>query len=175
LSTKIKEKEISYRRSKIIELKSQGLSQAEIARKLQVTDATVSLDMRQLREQAKASINLYLTEYLPQQYQLCLVALDTILKRSFDMIENARDNREKLQAMELFKDTHMTKLQLLSNAVTIDHALRYVQSKQQQQEQQSEETEESEDTEQPEEAAEQDQEPEHTNTAASGTGKQTVF
>jgi hypothetical protein len=44
---------------------------------------------------------------------------------------------EKLQAMEVFKDTHRVKLELLSNATTIDSALHYITSKQvQQQEQQ---------------------------------------
>ena len=35
--------------------------------------------------------------------------------------------------MELFKDTHLVKLELLSNATTIDSALNYIRSKQQQQ------------------------------------------
>jgi hypothetical protein len=38
--------------------------------------------------------------------------------------------------MELFKDTHMVKLELLSNATTIDSALHYIRIKQQQGEQQ---------------------------------------
>lgn len=46
--------------------------------------------------------------------------------------QKSQDNREKLAAMELFKDTHLVKLELLSNATTIDHALEYVRSKQQQ-------------------------------------------
>jgi hypothetical protein len=33
--------------------------------------------------------------------------------------------------MELFKDTHITKLELLSNATTIDSALNFIRSKQQ--------------------------------------------
>ncbi len=33
--------------------------------------------------------------------------------------------------MELFKDTHLVKLELLSNATTIDSALHYIRSKQQ--------------------------------------------
>jgi hypothetical protein len=41
------------------------------------------------------------------------------------------DNREKLQAMELFKDTHLVKLELLSNATAIDSALNYIRNKQQ--------------------------------------------
>ncbi|MFL6369100.1 MAG: hypothetical protein ACJ72T_11225 [Nitrososphaeraceae archaeon] len=46
------------------------------------------------------------------------------------------DNREKLQAMELFKDTHLVKLELLSNATTINSALHYIRNKQQQEQQQ---------------------------------------
>jgi hypothetical protein len=47
---------------------------------------------------------------------------DEILKRAFDILEDSPDNREKLQAMDLFKDTHLVKLELLSNATTIDSA-----------------------------------------------------
>ena len=39
----------------------------------------------------------------------------------------------KLHAMELFKDTHLVKLELLFNATTIDSALNYIRSKQSQQ------------------------------------------
>jgi hypothetical protein len=37
--------------------------------------------------------------------------------------------------MELFKDTHLVKLELLSNATTIDSALNYIRNKQQEQQQ----------------------------------------
>jgi hypothetical protein len=40
-----------------------------------------------------------------------------------------------LQAIELFKDTHLVKLELLSNATTIDSALNYIRNKQQSQQQ----------------------------------------
>ena len=87
--------------------------------------------MQYLRSQAKGSIKEYVTEHLPEQYQMCLTALDTILKHAFHILEAWDDNREKLQAMELFKDTHLVKLDLLSNATTIDDALSYIRSKQQ--------------------------------------------
>jgi hypothetical protein len=108
------------------------LSQTEIARELQVSEASISLDIQYLREQAKGSIREYVTEHLPEQYQVCLSALDTILKHAFEILETSDDNREKLQAMELFKDTHLVKLELLSNATTIDSALNYIRNKQQQ-------------------------------------------
>ncbi len=70
----------------------------------------------------KESIKEYVTEHLPEQYQVCLSALDTILKHAFEILEAPPDNREKLQAMEL-----------LSNATTRDSALNYIRSKQEQQ------------------------------------------
>jgi hypothetical protein len=93
-----------------------------------VSEASISLDMQYLREQAKESIKEYATEYLPEQYQVCLTALDEIIKRAFDISESSDDNREKLQAMELFKDTHLVKLELLSNATMIDSALNYIKT-----------------------------------------------
>jgi transcriptional regulator len=131
LSTK--DEQLEWRRSKVVEMRARGLSQTEIARELQVSKASISLDMQYLRSQAKASIKDYVIEHLPEQYQVCLTALDAIIKRVFDIVETSDDNREKLQAMELFKDTHLVKLELLSNATTIDNALNYIRSKQEQQ------------------------------------------
>ena len=60
--------------------------------------------MQYLRNEAKEAIKEYVTEHLPEQYQVCLVALDEIIKRAFDILEDSHDNKEKLQAMELFKE-----------------------------------------------------------------------
>jgi transcriptional regulator len=133
LSTK--SDQLEWRRSKVIELKSRGLSYGEIARELQVSRASISSDIQYLRNQARETIKQYVTDHLPEQYQVCLSALDTILKHAFEILETSDDNREKLQAMELFKETHLVKLELLSNATTIDSALNYIRNKQQEQHQ----------------------------------------
>ena len=112
-------------------MRSRGFNQIEIAHELQVSTASISSDMQYLRKQAKESIKKYVTEHLPEQYQICLTALDTILKHSFEISQTSQDNREKLHAMELFKDTHLVKLELLSNATTIDSALNFIRNKQQ--------------------------------------------
>ncbi len=130
-----KAEQLEWRRAKVVEMRARGLSYGEIARELQVSRASITSDVQYLREQAKGTIKEYVTEHLPEQYQVCLAALDEIIKRVFDMIETSDDNREKLQAMELFKDTHLVKLELLSNATTIDSALNYIRNKQSQQQQ----------------------------------------
>jgi hypothetical protein len=133
LSTK--SDQLEWRRSKVVEMRARGMTHGEIARELQVSRTSITSDIQYLRNQAKESIKEYVTEHLPEQYQICLTALDTILKHAFEILETSPDNREKLQAMELFKDTHLVKLELLSNATTIDSALNYIKNKQQQQQQ----------------------------------------
>jgi transposase len=134
LSTK--SDQLEWRRSKVTELRARGMTHNEIARELQVSRTLITSDIQYLRNQAKESIREYTTDHLPEQYQVCLCALDETIKRAFDIIETSDDNREKLQAMGLFKDTHLVKLALLSNATTIDSALNYIRNKQQQQEDQ---------------------------------------
>jgi transcriptional regulator len=128
LSTKAEQ--LEWRRSKVVELRSIGLSYAEIAQQLQVSRTSIASDLQYIRQHAKESIKEYITEHLPEQYQVCLCALDTILKNTFVMIQKTEDNREKLAAMELFKDTHITKIELLSNATTIDTALNFIRQQQ---------------------------------------------
>jgi hypothetical protein len=129
LSTK--SEQLEWRRAEVVEMRARGLNYGEIARELQVSKASITSDVQYLREQAKGTIKEYVTEHLPEQYQICLTALDTILKHAFEILQTSDDNREKLQAMELFKDTHLVKLELLSNATTIDSALNYIRNKQQ--------------------------------------------
>jgi uncharacterized protein (DUF433 family) len=125
-----------WRRSKVVEMRARGMTHQEIARELQVSRTSITSDIAYIRNQAKESIKEYATEHLHEQYQVCLIALDAIIRRAFDIIETSDDNREKLQAMELFKDTHLVKLELLSNATTIDSALNYIKNKRQEQQQQ---------------------------------------
>jgi DNA-binding transcriptional regulator LsrR (DeoR family) len=116
-------------------MRARGMTHNEIASELQVSRTAVTSDVQYLRQQAKGTIKEYATDHLPEQYQICLTALDEIIKRAFEILETSPDNREKLQTMELFKDTHLVKLELLSNATTIDSALNYIRNKQQQQQQ----------------------------------------
>jgi hypothetical protein len=65
---------------------AKGMSQIEIAHELQVSKASITSDVQYLREQAKGTIKEYVTEHLPEQYQICLSALDTILKHAFVLV-----------------------------------------------------------------------------------------
>jgi predicted transcriptional regulator len=133
LSTKIEQ--LEWRRSKVVELRARGLSQTEIAAELQVSKASISLDTQYLRNQAKESIKEYVTEHYQSSTRYVLARWIPYSNMHLKYCREAHDNREKVAALELFKDTHLVKLELLSNATTIYHALEYIRSKQSQQHQ----------------------------------------
>jgi orotate phosphoribosyltransferase-like protein len=93
LSTK--SDQLEWRRGKVVELRARGMSHGEIAQQLQVSRTSITSDIQYLRDQAKESIKEYVTEHLPEQYQVCLSALDTILKHAFEILETSPNNREK--------------------------------------------------------------------------------
>jgi transcriptional regulator len=104
LSTK--SEQFEWRRSKVVEMRARGMTHQEIAHELQVSRTAITSDIQYLRSQAKETIKEYVTEHLPEQYQVCLTALDTILKYAFEILETSEDNRERLHCLDLFKDTH---------------------------------------------------------------------
>jgi hypothetical protein len=128
LSTKVEssQRQIEWRRSKVAELDSQGHSQPEIARILQVSIGTVNRDLSILRQQAKENIKRYIDERLPEEYEKCLVGLNAITKEAWNTAANTEDKREKIQALSLAKECYSMKLDLLTNATVVDDAIRFV-------------------------------------------------
>jgi GMP synthase PP-ATPase subunit len=115
--------QIEWRRSKVAELDSQGHSQPEIERILQVSIGTVNRDLSILRQQAKDNIKRYIDERLPEEYEKCLVGLNAITIEAWNTVRNTEDKREKIQALSLAKECYSMKLDLLTNATVVDDAI----------------------------------------------------
>ena len=121
--------QIEWRRSKVAELDSQGHSQPEISKILQVSIGTVNRDLSILRQQAKENIKRYIDQRLPEEYEKCLVGITAILKEAWNTSQQAQDKREKIQALSLAKECYSMKLDLLTNATVVDDAIRFVSQK----------------------------------------------
>ncbi|MFL6469948.1 MAG: helix-turn-helix domain-containing protein, partial [Nitrososphaeraceae archaeon] len=118
--------QVEWRRRQVFELSSKGQSQTEIARTLQISESTISRDLDYLREQAKTNIKRYIDERLPEEYEKCLVGLNTITKEAWNTANQTEDRREKIQALSLAKECYSMKLELLTNATVVDDAIRFV-------------------------------------------------
>jgi hypothetical protein len=123
---------IAWRRERVLSMRSKGMTQQEIASALQVSRPLIASDIKYLRNKAKENIREYVTEHLPEQYAICLAALEEIIKRVVDIMENSEDNSEIFEALELFKQTHFQKLSLLSDSSLIENALSFIRRQEQQ-------------------------------------------
>src|SRR5207247_10550029 len=108
------------------ELSSKGDSQKEIASMLQIGLGSVNRDLSYLKNQAKVNIRKYIDERLPEEYEKCLVGLNSIVKEAWTTSQQTQDSREKMQALSLAKDCYAMKLELLTNATVVDDAIRFV-------------------------------------------------
>jgi hypothetical protein len=123
MSTKI---QVEWRRNKVLELLSKGNSQTDISNTLQVDLSIISRDVSYLRQQSKQNIRKYIDEKLPEEYEKCMVGLNAILREAWNTSQQARQEREKIQALSLAKECYSMKLDLLTNATVVDDAIRFV-------------------------------------------------
>jgi len=124
------QQQIEWRRAKVMELLSKGESnQSEIASMLQVDRSIICRDIAYLRQQAKTNIKRYIDEWLPEEYEKCLVGLTAITKEAWTTSQQTEDKREKIQALSLAKECYSMKLDLLTNATVVDDAIRFISQK----------------------------------------------
>jgi predicted transcriptional regulator len=123
----LKEDAIDLRREKVFELTSQGYSQRQIASMLHISNGTVGYDQIFLRQKAKENVREYLDERLPEEYEKCLVGINTITREAWSTSKQENiDNKEKIQALSLAKECYSMKLDLLTNATVVSDAARFV-------------------------------------------------
>ena len=130
MSSQVERLNLDWRRSKVLELSSQGYSQPEIARILQVSLGTVNRDLSILRQQAKDNIQNHIQERLPQEYQRCLTGLNQVLKTCWYIVNKPNtDDKTKLQATAIINDSYKYVMDLTTNSNVISDALKYVDGK----------------------------------------------
>jgi hypothetical protein len=142
-STKITDKQIQWRRTKVLELSSQGNTQSDIAKTLHVGEATVSRDISSLRQQAQINLKTHINDKLPEEYQNCMVGINQVLKICWEIVNKSRnmdnnngngqtmtviDNKTVLQALALINDCNKYKMDLTTNGVVITDAIKFVQT-----------------------------------------------
>ena len=140
-STKNTDKQIQWRRTKVLELSSQGNTQSDIAKILHVGEATVSRDISSLRQQAQINLKTHINDKLPEEYQNCMTGINQVLKICWEIVNKLRninndngqtvtmtDNKTILQALALVNDCNKYKMDLTTNGVVITDAIKFVQT-----------------------------------------------
>jgi len=117
--------QVQWRRAKVLELSSQGYSQSEISKSLQVDESVISRDRAYLRQGAQENSKTRIQDKLPEEYQNCMVGINQVLKICWEIVNKTRnvdndnsngqtmtviDNKTVLQALALINDCNKYKM-----------------------------------------------------------------
>jgi glycine betaine/choline ABC-type transport system substrate-binding protein len=121
---------IQLRRDKVLELIAQAIPQNEIAQKLGVSPATISLDLQYLRETAKANIQNHIEERIPMQFEECQAGLKLILRKTYDIVDNkSKRTEEQLAAMNLAVNIYGKLMDLSTNGAILEKTLKWLEDR----------------------------------------------
>jgi O-phosphoseryl-tRNA(Cys) synthetase len=124
-----KQKQIRWRRDKVDGYMIKRFSQSEIAENLQISNATVTRDVDYLRKEAAKQLKTHLEDRIPIEYNQCISGINEILKNAWTIATNnnvSSDDKTKLQALSLANECYKHKMDLITNGVVIDDALKFV-------------------------------------------------
>ena len=129
LSRNVRRQQIEWRRTKVLELSSNGYNQTEICQTLQLDKSAVNRDIAFLRKQAKEDVQKHIHETVPEEYQKCMMGMKRNLKQTLEIAETAADPKIKLQARAIATDCYKYIMDLCTNAGIISDAMKYVAQK----------------------------------------------
>lgn len=114
-SFKGKKSAVEWRRNIVLQRLAQGFTQSEIARELNLHRSTISTDYRYLNELSKKELRLFLHEKLPMEITQAFASYDNIIRAAWDIKNNTKDDKTKLQALHLIRETRESGIDLVSN------------------------------------------------------------
>ena len=126
----MKQQQIDWRRTKVLELSSQGYTEQEIAEKLQpIAPVTIHRDLVYLRQQVQQNLQHHIHKVVPEEYQKCRVGMKRNLKHVLEIGEAASDPKLKLESRRIANDCYRYIMDLCTNAGIISDAMKYVAQK----------------------------------------------
>jgi hypothetical protein len=78
-----------------------------------------------MRQNAKQSIQHYIDEYLPAEYEGDINTLNMITKEMWEL--EPEINRELIQSRQLIKDCTAMKVELIASGTVVDRAIKFVE------------------------------------------------
>lgn len=118
---------IEWRRSKVLELSSEGYSQRDIAQKLQIGKSVVNRDVLFLRKQARENLQYHIHDKIPEEYQSCMTGVKRNLKEILEIAQTTSDPKTKLQARAIAVDCYKYIMEMTTGGVIITDAIKHVQ------------------------------------------------
>ena len=106
--------ETEVRRSNVMALYSNGLTQEDIAKELGISQPTVCRDLGEMRKQSRKTVQKQVTEEALFEFSRWMASLDQTARVAWKMAENENSSdTAKLKAIEFLRDCHNLRLRML--------------------------------------------------------------
>jgi DNA-binding Lrp family transcriptional regulator len=102
------------------------INQAEIARTLNISEPTVSRDVKSLKDQGQKELETHIQERLPFEYASAMTGINNVLKRTSEILDQATDTKVKLEAMKLLMDLYKPVMSMAHDGGIIEQAMKRV-------------------------------------------------
>lgn len=112
--------QLEWRRSKVLELSSQGYSQTEIAKELQLSIPTIHREIQQIKKESRSSLQEYFEQDLPTELRKTRILCDMIIKDAYNIIRDTTDDRTKTDALRLIHNVAISKKDLMLDIKAMD-------------------------------------------------------
>ncbi len=122
---------LEWRRSQVLSLASKGMSLTEIATRLQVSKATILLDMAYWQRKSRENVQNQLTKRLPFEFEKTLSFINEIRLQAWEIAQEAassKDRKIQLTALNLAKNCSLIAVDLAVNEMIVDEAIHLVES-----------------------------------------------
>jgi DNA-binding Lrp family transcriptional regulator len=116
---------ISLRQSRIAELAQGYTNHSEIARELNVSEPTVSRDIKFLNRQAQENLKFHVERRIPFEIEMCYTGLKLVLRKAFEItnLENAKIS-ERIAALHVILTTYDKISEVLQGLPTLNELIK---------------------------------------------------
>jgi DNA-binding transcriptional ArsR family regulator len=112
---------IEYRRRTVASLLAQSMTESEIAEQLNVNQATISRDIKVLKQLSQKFVYDLAKSDLAFYYKQCLIGTEEVKRRAWEIFNKSADmsTRDKLLALKLIIDCDESKFSLFKEGPAI--------------------------------------------------------
>jgi orotate phosphoribosyltransferase-like protein len=128
LNKKLDAEATAIRRSQVLVLYSKGRNETQIAETLNVSQPTVSLDIKYLMKESKEVNQKHIEERMQLEYRKCLVGLEDCIGRMTDIIEEKNaDKKDIIAAVSVRMQAYKFKAEVLDSGIALNEVAAFIQ------------------------------------------------
>ena len=124
---KYEKENIELRRSEVLRLLANGLRQKEIAEKLNVSPALISIDIQYIRERSKKDLQTHFQEQLPYEYTRAMAGINATLRKVAELLEEAKDPKTKIECMKLQMELWKSVMGMATDGGILQRAIKVIE------------------------------------------------